>query len=76
MIKIKGRQEPLLYEVKKTHRGPLIDLDLLEACEVLFAEIFPQLLKEKVDLSLAWSGAVPHDTTFKFLRDLHNITSA
>ena len=40
-IKVKGEDKPRDFEIKMTHRGPLMDIGLLQGAEVLFSEGLP-----------------------------------
>lgn len=66
-IKVKGLDQPLEYEVKFTHRGPLMSIDLLQGAEVLFSEGLPSDNDGSL-YSFAWTGNIGEETTTDFLR--------
>ena len=74
-IKIKGRSESLPFDIKYTHRGPLVDVDLLQGAEVLFSEGIPSS-NNKAVYSFAWSGDIPYESTITILKDFLRATSA
>ncbi|CAI2384117.1 unnamed protein product [Moneuplotes crassus] len=59
VIKIKGKQ-PIKYQVKSTHHGPLLD-DYALALSNLRTSLPPEL--PKGNFSLAWIGLDPHEDT-------------
>ena len=65
-IKIKDG-ESISYDVKSTHRGPLMESSLIKNAQVLFGSAIP-VHEDFGDFSLAWSGAMPGETMF----ELHN----
>jgi len=74
-IKVKGRDEPVKFEVKWNHRGPVMSSDLLAEAKVLFSEGLPEMPK-KVSYSLAWTGHVEKENTINFLRTMVDSTTA
>lgn len=57
-IKIKGEEEPAQFQVKYTHRGPVLTKTVIKNAEVLFGN--PAPLKEGAGYySLAWGGHQP-----------------
>jgi acyl-homoserine lactone acylase PvdQ len=69
-IFVKGQDEPEEFEIKLTHRGPLVDLALLQGAEVLFSEGLPQSKDDTSVFSFAWSGAIGQEGTMKIIRDM------
>lgn len=69
LIKVKGREAPLKFEVKFTHRGPVLSSALLTEAEVLFSEGLPEMPKQE-SYSLAWAGHVQKENTVEFIRDM------
>jgi len=65
-IPVKGGQA-IDFEIKLSHRGPLVDVSLLQGAEVLFSEGIPTA-DIKDTYSFAWSGAIPQETTVKTIR--------
>ena len=62
-IKVKG-EETLKFTLRRTHRGPLIDTDILLAnVGQLVGGDIPKLTK-RADYSFAWAGAYEADHTF------------
>ena len=74
-IKVKGRDEPVKFEVKWTHRGPVMSSDLLAEAKVLFSEGLPEMPK-KTSYSLAWTGHAEKENTINFLRTMVDSTTA
>ncbi len=56
-IIVKGQKEPIDFEIKFTHRGPLVDNELLQGADVLFSEGLPGV-DHKASYSFAWSGNI------------------
>lgn len=67
-IWIKGNDKPVDFDIKFSHRGPLVDVDLLQGAEVLFSEGIPSA-GHKAVYSFAWSGDIPHEDTVSIVRD-------
>lgn len=69
-IKVKGQDEPEKFQVKYTHRGPVLTKNVIKNAEVLFGN--PAPLKEGPGYySLAWGGHYPGEPMVEaFLRIL------
>lgn len=59
-IKVKD-QDPVEYEVKYTHRGPLMTASVIKNAQVLFGSQIP-LSEQAGTFSLAWAGHVPGES--------------
>lgn len=58
LIKVKGQDEPQRFEVRYTHRGPVLNNSLIKNAQALYGN--PPPVKDKADLySLAWGGHTP-----------------
>lgn len=65
LIKVKGEKD-VKFTLRKTHRGPLIDTDILLAnVGQLVGGDIPKLTK-RADYSFSWAGAFTKDDTFKY----------
>lgn len=67
-IKVKGGPS-IPFEIKYTHRGPLVDIALLQGADVLFAEGIPSAKNNNAVYSFAWSGDIPEETTVEIVRN-------
>lgn len=67
-IKVKGQNISEEFEIKLTHRGPLVDLELLQGAEVLFSEGLPT--EDKSVFSFAWTGAIGQEGSMRIIRDM------
>lgn len=65
-IKVKDK-EPIELNVRQTHRGPIMNSELLADAEVLFSEGLPAL-KNNDQFSLAWSGHANKENTISLVR--------
>eukprot|EP00347_Sterkiella_histriomuscorum_P007762 403347656 len=74
VIKIKGEDKPYILDVKETHRGPIMDQEILSGAEVLFSESVPPIDKG-AHYSLAWTGHSKEDNTIEIIRALFKTTS-
>lgn len=69
LIKVKG-EEPLKFTLRKTHRGPLIDADILSAnAPQFFGGDVPKLTK-RADYSFVWAGSYKKDDNFKYFKTM------
>jgi penicillin G amidase len=75
VIKVKGRDEPIIHEVRHTHRGPVVTSDVLSGAQVLFSEFTPNV-EEGTYFSLAWTGHIEEDNTIQLMRNLMKTKSA
>jgi len=67
LIKVKG-EESLKFTLRRTHRGPLIDTDILLAnVGQLVGGDIPKLTK-RADYSFAWAGSYQQDDIFKYFK--------
>jgi acyl-homoserine lactone acylase PvdQ len=67
-IKVKG-SEPLIYEVKFTHRGPLMEPELIYGAGVLFGGTMPEA-KYKHFYSHMWGGMFPGESLIEIILDI------
>ena len=68
-IKVKG-EEPTTFTLRRTHRGPLIDTDILLAnVGQLVGGDIPKLTK-RADYSFAWAGNYKNDDIFKYFKTI------
>ena len=67
-IKVKGA-EPLVYEVKFTHRGPLMEPELIYGAGVLFGGTMPEA-KYKHFYSHMWGGMFPGESLIEIILDI------
>ena len=58
---------PLRLDIKSTHRGPLIDKDIMSLMDILLSEDFPMIV-EMGSYSFAWAGTEPKDNYLTFVR--------
>lgn len=68
-MKVKGQNETVKFEVKSTHRGPVISADAMNSAQVLFANQIP-LSEDKGPYSFAWAGHALADNTFDVMEDV------
>ena len=73
-ILIKGQDKPVDFLIKYTHRGPLVDVDLLQGAEVLFSEGLPSPRHKSV-YSFAWTGDIPYESTVRVVREFIRATN-
>lgn len=64
--------------MRLTHRGPIVDQDILGGAQTLFSEGLPtidSIIYYKLNYSLAWTGLMPIDDTVGHLAKLAHIKS-
>lgn len=62
-IKVKGEDEPVKFELKLTHRGPLLPAGLIKNAQSLFSAKIP-VYETFGQFSLAWGGHYPGESMF------------
>lgn len=65
-IKVKGRDEPEIFDLKYTHRGPVISSNLMSNAVVLFGSKIP-IHEATGNYSLAWSGHQPGESFLELI---------
>jgi penicillin G amidase len=73
-IKVKNYENPLDFEIRLTHRGPLIDYQLLKGAEAIFLKGIP-MQDDGSSYSLAWAGSIEEDLTTDILRAIIDVTT-
>ena len=71
ILSVKGISEPVTYDVKYTHRGPLLDGKLLQNVQLLSGNQMP-IHENFGDFSLAWSGHYIGESWFDVIDLLMN----
>jgi len=74
VIKVRG-SEAVHLKVRKTHRGPILDEEVLGKAQLLFGALLPPMI-EKHSFSLAWTGYQTKDNTFNVLDFINKAKSA
>ena len=68
-IKVKDQDEPVKYDLKMTHRGPVLSSKLFSNAVVLFGSKIP-IDESKGNYSMAWSGHQPGDSMIDLLETI------
>ena len=68
MIKVKGEPDSVL-NVAETHRGPVVDSDIVGGGAVLFGGAVPKLKKIK-SFSFGWGFSAPKDSLLTVVKDM------
>lgn len=59
-IKVKDK-DPIDFDIKFTHRGPLVSSKVIKNAQVLFGNQIP-LSEDAGTFSLAWAGHIPGES--------------
>jgi penicillin G amidase len=73
-IKVKNFDNLVEFEIRFTHRGPVIDYHLLKGAEALFSKGIP-MQDDGSAYSFAWAGSVGEDFTTEVLRTFLDTTN-
>ena len=68
-LKVKGKDEPVRFDIKYTHRGPVITSQIIKNAQVLFGSQIP-IHDDLGSFSLVWASHYTGESMFALLQDM------